>query len=460
MFVHTSVSFSETDIKTIAMTKELLKVNLTKLSEAVTCKLCNKWLRNAATITECCHSFCRECIEKKLIDEKLNHCPVCNTDLGCSPLDKLRSDTRKQDLRDKIFPFEDRNDKEPSSKLIAKIKKNFVSSLKPKREISKAGFRKVVIAEEPDLSAPKLDKVEDAKEDENQGEAEFGEEAATIGSARRAKAAARIKFICSAQPPGQEKTDGDQPRVENSSGTLKIRIPNFSKPNTELRNEKVDLFEPLNCLVEAGRKRKSRSNSTMQDNGVTSVHVHSNDDDPQVDMVAIDNHSHRTDGNQNESIPSSSDSVKPVVSTKEKRPKISEDLNFPAPAEIDSDTESSKEFGPIWFCLVAAEENKGSAPLPQLSSCYLRVKDSSVTVSYIKKYLVKKLGLASETEVDITLQGLPVLSSLQLKTLVDVWLQTVPKNDILTSFGSSAKDFIMVLSYGRKANPSNYLPCS
>ncbi|KOM35578.1 hypothetical protein LR48_Vigan02g172800 [Vigna angularis] len=189
----------------------------------------------------------------------------------------------------------------------------------------------------------------------------------------------------------------------------------------------------------------------MQENGVTSVLVHSTDDDPQVGMVKIDNHTHKTNGNQNESIPSSSDSVKPIVSTREKRPKISEDLNFPAPAETDSDSESSKDFGPIWFCLVAAEENKGSAPLPQLSSCYLRVKDGSVTVSYIKKYLVKKLGLASETEVEITLQGQPVLSSWQLNSLVDIWLQTVPKNEILTSFGSSAKDFIMVLSYGRKA---------
>ncbi|XP_022640744.1 E3 ubiquitin protein ligase DRIP2 [Vigna radiata var. radiata] len=433
------------------MTKELMKVNLRKLSEAVTCYLCNKWLRNAATITECCHSFCRECIEKKLIDEKLNHCPVCNTDLGCSPLDKLRSDTRKQELRDKIFPFQDQNDEEPAAKLLAKIKKNLVSSLKPNREISKAGFRKVLIAEEADISSPKLDKVEGDKEDENQGDAEFGEEGATIGSARRAKAAARIKFICSAQPPGQEKTEGDQPRVETSSGTLKIRIPNLSKPNTGLRNEKADMFEPINSQVGAGRKRKSRSHSTMQENGVTSVLVHSNDDDPQVGMVQIDNHGHKTNGNQKGSIPSSSDSVKPIVSTREKRPKISEDLNFPAPSETDSDSESSKEFGPIWFCLVAAEEKKGSAPLPQLSSCYLRVKDGSVTVSCIKKYLVKKLGLASETEVEITLQGQPVLSSLQLNSLVDIWLKTVPKNEILTSFGSSAKDFIMVLSYGRKA---------
>lgn len=35
-------------------------------------------------------TVCRKCIDKKLIDEKLHHCPVCNADLGCSPLDKLR----------------------------------------------------------------------------------------------------------------------------------------------------------------------------------------------------------------------------------------------------------------------------------------------------------------------------------------------------------------------------------
>ncbi|QCE07581.1 polycomb group RING finger protein 1 [Vigna unguiculata] len=428
------------------MAKELMKVNLKKLSEAVTCYLCKRWLRNAATITECCHSFCRECIEKKLIDEKLNHCPVCNTDLGCSPLDKLRSDTRKQDLRDKIFPLQDYNDEEPGDKLVEKIKKNLVLSSQPNREISKSGFRK-----EADLSSPKPDKVEDAKEDEKQGEAEFGEEGATIGSARRAKAAARIKFICPAQPSGKEKTEGDQPRVETSSGTLKIRIPNPSKPNTELRKEKAEMFEPVKSKVGAGRKRKSRNNSTMQENGATSVPVHSNDDDPQVGMVEIDNRSHKTDGKKNESIPSSSESMKPIASIQERRPKLSEDLNFPAAAETDSDSESSRDFGPIWFCLLASEENNGLEPLPQLSSCYLRVQDGNVTVSYIKKYLVKKLGLASENEVEISLYGQPVLSSWKLNSLVDMWLRAMPKNEIVTTFGSSAKDFIMALSYGRKA---------
>lgn len=35
-------------------------------------------------------TVCRECIERKIVDENLNHCPICNVDLGCSPLDKLR----------------------------------------------------------------------------------------------------------------------------------------------------------------------------------------------------------------------------------------------------------------------------------------------------------------------------------------------------------------------------------
>ncbi|QCD94697.1 hypothetical protein DEO72_LG5g2782 [Vigna unguiculata] len=43
----------------------------------------------------------------------------------------------------------------------------------------------------------------------------------------------------------------------------------------------------------------------------------------------------------------------------------------------------------------------------------------------------KKLGLASETEVEIRLQERPVLSSWKLNSLVQMWLQIVPKNETL-----------------------------
>ncbi|KAG4908381.1 hypothetical protein JHK85_057886 [Glycine max] len=420
--------YIQTDIKTITMTIGAAKLNYEKVSACVACPLCNKFFRNATTISECCHSFCRECIDKKLIDEKLKHCPICNRDLGCSPLDKLRSDPCLQDLRDKIFPFEEQN---ASVKLNIYRKKNSLSSLKKNAKIDKA-------ASKPDKA-----------EDENRGEVEVLEEASssTIGSARRAKAAARLKFTCSAPPAacqldkvaGEDKKDGGHPRGgETSNGSLKIKIPQNSskanssqqsdtnkRDNSEFRNETADMLEPLNSLVEPGSK-KSRKKSTMRSN----------------DNAA----------DQNESTPSNSDSVQHQrpLSNQEKTLRISEDLNFPAQPEIGSNIEGNKEFGPIWFCLVAAEEKKASARLPQLYSSYLRVKDGSVTVSYIKKYLVKKLGLASEDEVEITLQGRALLSSLQLRNLVDMWLHTVPKNKIQTFVGSSAKDFIMALSYGRK----------
>lgn len=130
-------------------------------------------------------------------------------------LEMNRSDPCLQDLRDKIFPFEEQN---ASVKLNIYRKKNSLSSLKKNAKIDKA-------ASKPDKA-----------EDENRGEVEVLEEASssTIGSARRAKAAARLKFTCSAPPAacqldkvaGEDKKDGGHPRGgETSNGSLKIKIP-------------------------------------------------------------------------------------------------------------------------------------------------------------------------------------------------------------------------------------------
>lgn len=46
------------------------------------------------------------------------------------------------------------------------------------------------------------------------------------------------------------------------------------------------------------------------------------------------------------------------------------------------------------------------------------------------------------------------MSTLQFHNLVDSWLQTKPTSHrIETSVGCSAKEFVMVLTYGRKALP-------
>ncbi|KAK7344052.1 hypothetical protein VNO77_13280 [Canavalia gladiata] len=397
--------------------------------------------------------------------------------LGKSGMNMERTDRNLQDVREKVFPYEGQNPKPAANvrpvTLRTKRKKKSLASLKANAKIAKTAARKVFIAQESDFSTPKPDKEEDAKKDEENSGIEVLEGASTIPSARRAKAVARIKFIRTEATPtwqfdkvtGEEKKDEDHPQLETS----KTRVRNSSKSHSnqqivankisgdsaQLWKEKVDLCAPLNCLVEAANRNKFRNKSTMQENGAIPMLVNSNSNDSQVPKVKVNKHCSiiKARGVQNELTPSESDSVKRrrLQSTQEKPPKISEDLNLPAQPVIGSNTESIKGFGPIWFSLVASEEKEISARLPQISSCYLRVKDGSLPVSFIKKYLVKKLGLTSEAEVEISLRGQPVLSSWQLKNLVDLWMQTVPRNEIQTSVGSSAKDFVMVLSYGRKA---------
>ncbi|MED6140405.1 E3 ubiquitin protein ligase drip2 [Stylosanthes scabra] len=56
--------------------------------------------------------------------------------------------------------------------------------------------------------------------------------------------------------------------------------------------------------------------------------------------------------------------------------------------------------------------------------------------------------------VEIMCRGQPVLPSLQLHNLVDLWFRTASTSKkIPASVESSAKDFVMVLSYCRKALP-------
>lgn len=49
--------------------------------------------------------------------------------------------------------------------------------------------------------------------------------------------------------------------------------------------------------------------------------------------------------------------------------------------------------------------------------------------------------------------GHPVVCTLQLHSLVELWLQTVATSERLSvTVGSSAKEFVMVLGYARKVS--------
>jgi Zinc finger, C3HC4 type (RING finger) len=77
------------------------------MNEHLTCALCMGYFRDATTITECLHTFCKECItghfRSLTMQNFLPSCPVCETcDVGL--VNKLKSDKILQTLVDKVFP--------------------------------------------------------------------------------------------------------------------------------------------------------------------------------------------------------------------------------------------------------------------------------------------------------------------------------------------------------------------
>lgn len=85
---------------------------LARLNPYISCSLCNGYLREAHTITECLHSFCKVCIEQWFIlrqnrDRWSHHeCPRCRRVLEVpDPLKQaVRFDRALQALVDKLLP--------------------------------------------------------------------------------------------------------------------------------------------------------------------------------------------------------------------------------------------------------------------------------------------------------------------------------------------------------------------
>ncbi|XP_017192394.2 protein LAX PANICLE 2 isoform X1 [Malus domestica] len=102
----------------------------------------------------------------------------------------------------------------------------------------------------------------------------------------------------------------------------------------------------------------------------------------------------------------------------------------------------------IWFTLQASQNQAKEPFLPQIPKSYLRIKDGRMTVRLIKKYLVNKLRLDSESEqVEITCRGQELLPFLTLQHVRDnIW----SLRDALTLLpDSSTTDHVMVLNYAR-----------
>ncbi|KAJ0051826.1 hypothetical protein Pint_03190 [Pistacia integerrima] len=423
----------------------VVKVKRETIAACMTCPLCNKLLRDATTITECLHSFCRKCINKKFVDEELERCPVCDIPLGAVPSEKLRQDHSLQDVRAKIFPLKRRKvrapEAVPSVSLPVRRKERSLSSLvvsAPRvsaqttmtRRRTNAAARKAAALRGSSISMEKpLKKEDDSMEDHQDG---------------------------SSSPETLNKLS------QNGRQSSSSAHPGQSIPNKETENDaeqcdaKSDLWKPLNFLVEvASRTRSFKSNSQGSDAKVEPANVHDNEIQGHKIKNKEDKLKSKVEDKPNSTDPTSSETGNPKKLRRIRRKTTAAfgDSNISPQSVLEANgAKYERRSGPIWFSLVASEVQGGGLPLPQIPASYLRIKDGKVPVSFIQKYLMKKLDLTNESEVEIKCMGQSVIPTLELYNLVDLWLQTAATPEkVPAKIGSSAKDFVMVLTYARKA---------
>ncbi|KAI3787795.1 hypothetical protein L2E82_00230 [Cichorium intybus] len=420
---------------------QVVKVRRDEIAACMTCPICNKLFRDATTISECLHTFCRKCIRKKLSQEELECCPICNIDLGCVPLEKLRPDHNLQDVRAKIFPYKRRRVKAPE----------FVHSITLPLRRKERSLSSLVV------STPRVSPQ-------------------TTMTGKRSKVTPRKKSrgsTFSIEKPVKKEDNSMEEDCQESSSSHETsnKINHNSKQNSCSNDEKeggepwegkVD-WKPLNDLVEAANRSKSSklasqgsivksepSSYTTKSEG----HLRKPKGKDQLQLqlqiqrakVEDDKDGHEADVTE---------SVKPPKKFRRNRKKKSGELgDSTGQAVVDGGVNNSvreKRSYPIWFQLVPFEQQEGEA-LRQIEGRYVKLNDGNVPVSIIQKLVMNKLELPSEHEVELRCMGEPVVPTVQLRNLMELWIQAHP--DVITAkIGSSAQQFVMEISYAKKPQP-------
>lgn len=87
----------------------MIEFPLGPLKEHLTCSLCEGFLRDAYTISECLHSFCKSCLFCEYA-KGCTKCPECSVNLGPDPYPVTIYDRTLQELVDSILPQLKAND--------------------------------------------------------------------------------------------------------------------------------------------------------------------------------------------------------------------------------------------------------------------------------------------------------------------------------------------------------------
>ncbi|KAL0722015.1 hypothetical protein Bca4012_036614 [Brassica carinata] len=413
------------------------KVKRETVVACMSCPLCDNLLRDATTISECLHTFCRKCIYEKITEDEIECCPVCDIDLGGAPLEKLRPDHILQDLRAKIFTPKRKRERAPevvsSITLPARRKERSISSLvvstpRVSAQTGTTGKRTKSLMRKDVRGSGSFTKRTVKKEEE------FGDDHTESGSS--------------------PETLKNFTQSKRQSSYADRRNKDVAEP----WDSKLNLWKPLNFLVDVANGTKPSSSQ-----GLASKSEHGNashTDDVQGNRTKTKDYKRKCKLEEevsNNGDPTTSETVtlKRTRRTRRKRSSTFGDSRIPSLPDTES-LKQERRKGPVWFSLVASNNQEGETSLPQIPANYLRIRDGNIPVSFIQKYLMRKLDLKSETEVEIRCMGEAVIPTLELHSLVELWLETTSKHErVAATIGSSAKEFVMVLAYARKVPECN-----
>ncbi|KAJ4873311.1 putative E3 ubiquitin protein ligase DRIPH [Raphanus sativus] len=479
----------------------VLKAKRQDMKACFTCPICNNLYDRATTISECLHTFCRRCIEDKLVVENLKACPVCNVDLGVAPLDKLRGDNTWDELRIKVFKQKPKRKKTSLPSSLAAVASPRVStspesatpdapleSEKLEEEMEAVSLNQSLSAQVSNFRrrvrknlAPKrnenpLEPQQDHVESLNGLEIVLNiEQDNSLAGASTSNGCIQ-KVAVSSVDPGKslsnddkevvpQKSNGSTVIVEtvitsngksnqnhgSSSGGETGEVPSEANGKHVLAKE-VSGEKPKNNGVEkqrkiSGKKGKGKASSprVLRPRKQEGNMISEADREAFCSLLAAANRY-----TERPLLPQISN---PYIRTDGNLPvsygnKKSSDGASEAAITKEAENKAEGSNKKVWLSLIAAaNQNTNRTILPQISNPYIRT-DGNLPVSYVKKYLACKLGLQREDEVEIWLRQEPVSSTQKLHNLVDWWVQSTPVAERKSAMvGSSGAEFVMVLHY-------------
>ncbi|CAN6811961.1 unnamed protein product [Brassica oleracea] len=435
----------------------VLKAKRQDMKACFSCPICNNLYDRATTISECLHTFCKRCIEEKLVVENLKACPVCNVDLGVAPLDKLRSDNMWDELRLKVF-----KQKPKSVKAAAAIETASASLTYSRKKKTATSPRASTSPEPAPLESEKL-------EEEMEAVSLNQSSSALVSNFRR-----RVRKNL-APKRNENPLEPEQLHVESENG-FEIVL------NIEQDNDLAGALTSNGCIqkVPASSDDLGKSLSNGKESNGTALNV-----ETVITTNGKEDQGHgSSSGGNTEEVPVQANINNVLLSSGEKqknngqekqengstgkidgkkgkgkassprvlRPRKQGNMSSDGASEAAISKEAEKKAEgsnkKVWLSLIAAANQKTERPLlPQISNPYIRT-DGNLPVSYVKKYLAYKLGLQSEDQVEIWLRQEPVCSTQKLHNLVDWWVQSTPVSERKSAMvGSSGAEFVMVLHY-------------